>query len=230
MSKRNHVRDRWFEPPDPPSRGARLMFALFLVFLASCGRNARLVGEEIPDFVIKPISYDGVTLDASAEPARVVAVLLEAIRDDVLAPGTMERRQAIQAQCGLVAGDVMTRASKLSPEKRREGLYWLVKRWGAALSLYAPALPATVESLQKRIELRPSEIGPTGEEQVIAVVPLENPKDPKGHVFLLVTLVKVRPAGASEADGLWRIAEFNFFHGTRPSVGYFERIHKEEGA
>ncbi len=175
-----------------------------LVGLASCsGRD-----QEDPQIervrnltaTVHTVTDAGLTLDESATPQQVVYALLQAIKDDVRAGNDQEaRREAIDRQLALCAPEEIDLrfGGRRSIESREEGIYRVVRYWGAVVSYYVDDLDGNVETMTGDMEVstlprgRANRAGTAELRKVIlTLADPQAPDDPRRRARLRVDLAK----------------------------------------
>ena len=71
---------------------------LLIASIASCDRDVRLAGRNVPSVKVRTVSHFGFTLDRESSPEPVAFVALKAIREDILAENEQDREAALAKQ------------------------------------------------------------------------------------------------------------------------------------
>lgn len=121
---------------------------------ASCSRDVRLAGRDIPENVqVKTITEYGIFLDESATPKQVAFVLLRALKEDFLAASPKERAAALHVEFEVCAPETIV--SKL-PDilTHDELLYRVVDHWAPTVGLYVGDIDSSFEKMETRFVQR----------------------------------------------------------------------------
>ncbi len=168
-----------------------------------CGRDARLAGESLRNPTVRTVSHYGLTLDASAPPEKVAAAALRAIREDVLAKSTAERKAAQDIQFDLCAADVIA-ARNSTGLTRNEFVHYVVTEWAPTISFYVGDLDSDVARLAGRMTNRGStRSGGDKQSECELAMEVESPDgDVNGKTVMLIWM-------ARDHDH-WRVSHFGF--------------------
>lgn len=195
--------------------------------LAGCSRDVRLAGKKVRHVQARVVQHHGIELDESATPEEVVYVLLRAIHDDVNARTAAEREAAMDVQFDTCAPDGIVSAAPPSKATRDEALYLVVSHWAPALAYYADTFNVPFDKLRPRMTATSPRVGRSGDVACTVNVRTEDPSsDPRAAVNIIVSLVRVRPAGAAvgsgadsgDGSGLWRVLTVGFLPSVRPGT------------
>ena len=176
------------------------------IHLCGCGRDARLVGKDLPtDLSVRTVTHYGLTLDEKATPQQVGFVLLRALREDYEAPDKAARTAAMNVQYDITATNevIALHPDGLPPA---ETIYSLVKQWTPTVAHYAAQLPTEWEKAKDRIVAtnpQPSKTGREGMMECQVLYQLDDPKgDLNGRVVVYGALVQDK--------GFWRVRTVAF--------------------
>lgn len=176
------------------------------VQLCGCGRDARLVGKELPtDLAVRSVTHYGLTLDEKATPKEVGFVLMRALREDFEAKDKAARATAMNVLYDVTATNEVI-ALQPDGQSSAETIYTLVKQWTPTVAHYASQLPTEWEAAKDRFVAtnpQPSKSGREGVMECQVLYQLEDPKgDPNGRVVLYGALVQDK--------GFWRVRSVGF--------------------
>jgi len=202
--------------------GPRVLMAIgvaTVIVAAACSRNARLADHDVRAPEVGSITQYGVTLDQDAEPWHVAYVLLRAVRDDVLAEDDAARNRALDVELRTTAPEVIYAAHKgrlpRSPLSRDEVVFETVYTWAPALAYYVDELDFDLAEAERVIR-QDKPHTKAGYDVTTVGLPLLDPRNRAGSVFLSITLVKER--------GFWRAASLRLPPGPRPSGEMLETL------
>ena len=180
--------------------------ALAALPLYGCGRDARLVGKNLPtDLTIRPVTHYGLTLDDKATPQQVGFVLLRAMKEDYNAKDPEARKAAMNILYDITAMDdiLALHPTGLNPA---DSIYTVVKNWTPTVSHYAAQLPTEWESAKDRLTAtkpQPTKTGRAGVMECQVLFQLDDPQgDPNGRAVFFGSLVQDK--------GLWRVRTVGF--------------------
>lgn len=181
-------------------------FAFAAAPLCGCGRDARLVGKNLPtDLTIRPVTHYGLTLDDQATPQQVGFVLLRAMKEDYDSKDPEARKAAMNILYDITAMDdiLALNPSGLDPA---DSIYTVVKNWTPTVSHYAAQLPTEWESAKDRLTAtkpQPTKTGRAGVMECQVLFQLDDPQgDPNGRAVFFGALVQDK--------GLWRVRSVGF--------------------
>lgn len=199
--------------------GIQVLALLACAMLPACKEHARLSGAKISHVDVGTVIDQGITLDEDASPKQVGFVLLQAIRDDVLAGNDRETRQAaIERQLNVCAADtIYTRHQRYyggSAGDRDEKVYESVCSWAPTLARYVKAFPSDWPSADEQLHERIADAA-GGEGANSAVVFLEVP-DPEfgSSASVIIEIDVVRETGKPSNKGggrFWRVVRVGFY-------------------
>ncbi|MCH7701433.1 MAG: hypothetical protein IID37_07070 [Planctomycetes bacterium] len=161
---------------------------------------------------VRTVTDAGLTLDENATPQQVVYALLQAIKDDVRAGNNQEeRREAIDRQLALCAPQEIDLrfGGRRSIESREEGIYRVVRYWGAVVSYYVDDLDVNLETMTADMAVstlprgRANRTGTSELRKVIlTLVDPQAPDDSRQRVRLRIDLAK--------ESNYWRVCHVGY--------------------
>lgn len=196
--------------------GVILSVAVAVVY-SGCGRDARLVGRKLRMPVMRPVSYAGVELGPSASPRQVAWAMLKAIHDDVQARDASSREAAQDVQFDLCAAPVLV-SRAVGGVNPAEWLYRFVSTWAPMLARYVDNFSGPADTPPEELEVV-AESSFKNADACEVRMPLTDPEDPRGSVYLRVQLAHVDredvPSAAPNGK-LWRVSGLYFETWERP--------------
>ncbi len=195
-------------------RGARTRWATGVWFgsvalglvCGGCGDDARVVRAGDRHVVVTTVTDAGITLDESADPAKVVYVLLRAIKDDVDAGDDRQAREAAFArELQVCAPDTIFARSLRQSLGRAENIRQIVWHWAPTLAHYTNDFPRDWPEAQHRLVTSNAQYrnDPNRDRWTRVYLELADPSgDPNASVIAQFELVR-------EADH-WRVVQVGF--------------------
>ena len=193
--------------------GASLLLITMIAMIASCDRDVRLAGRNVPSVKVRTVSHFGVTLDREASPEPVAFVALRAIREDVLAGNEKEREAALAKQFDVCAANII-QAKNRSSIKRDPYIYNVVYHWAPTVSHYVKNFDLDWEQAKKRLIRRdpPQNEGVKRRfEECTILMELDDPTGDAGARVVMVLWL-------ARDDGYWRVLHLGFDNTSR-SIG-----------
>jgi len=174
---------------------------------SGCGDDARVVGVAGERHVVVTTVTDvGMTLDESAEPAKVVYVLLRAIKDDVDAGDDRQAREAaFVRELQVCAPDTIFARSLRQSLGRDENVRQIAWHWAPTLAYYTGDFPRDWADAQRRMATSNAEYrnDPNRDRWTRVYIELADPTgNPNASVIAQFELVR-------EANH-WRIVQVGF--------------------
>jgi hypothetical protein len=181
------------------------------VALLACSKETVLRGETVRHVVVGPVTDQGMVLDENATPTQVTYAALKAIRDDVLADGDREAREAaFDRELHVCAPDAIfqhyRRFFGSYPVERDESVHKCVRMWAPTLDRYVGNFDFDWPTAQqKMLQLKPR---PSNTEDGQSVAVLLEAADPDPNVVGDASVV-IRIELVQE-DGFWRVSHVGF--------------------
>ena len=186
---------------------------LLIALIASCNRDVRLAGRNVPSVKVRTVSHFGLTLDRDSSPEPVAFVALKAIREDVLAGNEKDREAALAKQFDVCAANII-QAKNRSSIKRDPYIYNVVYHWAPTVSHYVDNFDLDWEQAEKRLVRRdpPQEEEVKGQfEKCTVLMELDDPTGDAGARVVMVLWL-------ARDDGYWRVVHLGFDNTSR-SIG-----------
>ncbi|MEE9294405.1 MAG: hypothetical protein V3W34_05495 [Phycisphaerae bacterium] len=180
--------------------------------LSGCADETRQLGRQIRNHEVKTVVDQGLTLDREVEPAAVVFVLLQAVRDDYDAGDDTDAREAaFDRQLAVCAPDHIYSRAFRKNLGRDDSVQRIVWRWAPILGHYTDDFPKDWESGRRRLltDRTVEDQGPSGPfERTRVLLELASPTgDPNASVVAQFQLVREK--------GYWRVAQVGYLQGLR---------------
>jgi hypothetical protein len=179
--------------------------------LLACSKETVLRGETVRHVVVGPVTDQGIVLDENATPKQVTYVALKAIRDDVLADGDHEAREAaFDRELAVCAPDAIFRHYRRFfgsyPVERDESVHKCVRMWAPTLDRYVGNFDFDWPTAQqKMLQLKPRTSSPDEGQSVTVLLEAADP-DPNvvGDASVVIRIELV------QENGFWRVSHVGF--------------------
>jgi hypothetical protein len=180
-------------------------------WLPACSKNTTLRGETVRHVVVGTVTDQGIVLDENATPKQVTYVLLRAIRDDVLADGDREAREAaFDRQLNVCAPEAIfghyRRFFGSYPVERDESGHKCVRAWAPTLARYVGSFDLDWPTAEQRlVQLKPRTSSTEDRQSVSVLLEAADPNpDIAGDASVVIRIE------LAQENGFWRVSHVGF--------------------